>query len=127
LALFLAPHKFIQDNVNGSRTYQLILQKLQFLPDDSITKQNTTASLTKTHNNVAKNVTARGTSTENATVASTSKNTEHSASMDSTAAIAKDTGNKNHLPPAGKGKRKAIDPAAGLSKQGLRAGGVIWK
>jgi len=41
--------------------------------------------------------------------------------MDSTAAIAKDTGDKSHLPPAGKGKRKAID---GLSKRRSRAGGV---
>jgi hypothetical protein len=82
-----------------------------------------TASLTKTHNNVAENVTARGTSGKNATVASTSENTdvaEHSASTDSTTAIAKDTGNKGHSPPAGKGKIKAIDPAAGLSKWRLR-------
>jgi hypothetical protein len=83
-----------------------------------------TASLTKTHNNVAKNVAARGTSAENATIASTSENTEHSPSMDSTTTIAEDTGDKSHLPPAGKGKRKAIDPAAGSSKQRLRAGGV---
>jgi len=83
-----------------------------------------TASLTKTHNNVAENVAARGTSAENATVASTSKNIEHFPSMDSTAAIAEDTGDKSHSPPAGKGKRKAIDPAAGLSKRRSRAGGV---
>jgi len=35
-----------QDNPNSSRTYQLILRRLQLLPDDSVTKGSIIRSLT---------------------------------------------------------------------------------
>ena len=42
-----------QDNPNGSRTYQLILRRLQLLPDDSVTKGSIIKSLTSANSTKA--------------------------------------------------------------------------